>query len=117
MSPRGAATLFGSRGPRHHRSPATAIEPAGQELGAPLAPGNCLFSTMSLRGSVMFDRRISVTAPMLQARAHRAGAKVAYDAANQTNTAGVVPSAFNIYSRTLESGAGTRRNNTDKPSL
>jgi hypothetical protein len=32
--------------------------------------------------------------PMLQARAHRAGAKVASDAANQTNTAGVVPSAL-----------------------
>ena len=26
--------------PPHHRSPATAIEPAGQDLGAPLAPGN-----------------------------------------------------------------------------
>jgi hypothetical protein len=27
--------------PPHHRSPATAIEPAGQDLGAPLAPANC----------------------------------------------------------------------------
>jgi hypothetical protein len=45
---------------------------------------------------------VSVTAPMLQARAHRAGAKVASDAANQTNTAGVVPSALILRSNIAE---------------
>ena len=45
---------------------------------------------------------VSVTAPMLQARAHRAGAKVASDAANQTNTAGVVPSALILRSNITE---------------
>jgi hypothetical protein len=45
---------------------------------------------------------VSVTAPMLQARAHRAGAKVASDAANQTKTAGVVPSALILRSNIAE---------------
>src|SRR6476660_7035534 len=40
--------------------------------------------------------------PMLQARAHRAGAKVASDAANQTNTAGVVPPALILRSNIAE---------------
>ena len=39
---------------------------------------------------------------MLQARAHRAGAKVASDAANQTNTAGVVRSALILRSNITE---------------
>jgi hypothetical protein len=45
---------------------------------------------------------VTVTAPMLQARAHRAGAKVTSDAANQTNTAGVVPSALILRSNIAE---------------
>jgi hypothetical protein len=40
--------------------------------------------------------------PMLQARAHRAGAKVTADAANQTNTAGVVSSALILRSNIAE---------------
>ena len=39
---------------------------------------------------------------MLQARAHRAGAKVASEVADQTNTAGVVPSALILRSNIAE---------------